>query len=199
MTTKKEVLDKVTAKKAGNSGKGKRGAGEASAAQKEAKKIGDKALTEIAANMPHGSGKRFLELTKELDEIEGNIELQNKRKRGVRASLKEMKVELRPYDHVRKMRKMEPEDMKGFEASVALYKDQLGMELSVHQQVLKKELEGQREAARDAMIDAGGGDTGKEIGSGTAPGASAQPADNDAAPVVPQRNDTIRLASTAAH
>ena len=140
-------------------------------------------------------------LTKELDDIEDKMSLLNKQKRGVRASLKEMKIELRPYDHVRKLRKMEPEDMKSFEASVALYKDQMSMTLSVHQQVIKKELEGQREAARDAMIDAGGGDAGKEIGSNAKKnGESVEKTEAAEAPAVPERNDNFRAASqTIAH
>lgn len=168
----------------------------ATAAAKAAKAAGDKVLTEIATNLPHGSGKRFLEITKEIDDIENQMSLLNKRKRGCRASLKEMKIDLRPYDHVRKLRKMEPEDMKSFEASVALYKDQLSMTLSVHQEVIKKELEGQREAARDAMLDASGGDTGKEIGSNAGTDAAAP---RPPAAAVPERNDNFRPASTAAH
>lgn len=193
--TRKEAVETVKAKA---SGKGKRGASEATEAQKAAKKAGDKALLDTAAAMPHGGGKRFLELTKELDTIEDQANLLGKRKRGVRAALKEMKVNLRPYDHVRKMRKMEVEDMRSFEADVALYKDQLDMPLSVHQQVLKKEIEGQREAARDAMIDAGG-DSGKEIGSTTAPDAPAGASAEKSAAVVPARNEGIRLAATATH
>jgi len=195
--TKKELLEAVARKKGGNSNRGKKGAVAASDAAKEAKKVGDKALNTIAAELPHGSGKQFLVLTKELDDIEGQMATLNKRKRGVRASLKEMKIELRPYDHVRKLRKMEPEDMKSFEASVALYKDQLSMSLSVHQQVIKKELEGQREAARDAMMDASGGDTGKEIGSGVNGNGIAKKAEPAEGAGVPERNDNFRAPALA--
>lgn len=193
--TKKETIETLKEKAAP---KAKKGAIEATEAQKAAKAAADKALADTAMNMPHGSGKRFLELTKELDGIESRIGAENTKKRGVRAALKEMKVELRPYDQVRKLRKMEPEDMKSFEASVALYKDQLGMSLSVHQEVIKKELEGQREAAREAMLDASGGDTGKEIGSVTAPDAAPVAEDKPSA-VVPLKNESFRPVGTAAH
>lgn len=194
--TRKEAVEAVKAKAAP---KGKKVKTPVSEAQAAAKKAGDKALMDTAANMPHGSGKRFLELTKELDQIEGQAELLNKRKRGVRASLKEMKVELRPYDHVRKLRKMEPEDMRGFEASTALYKDQLGMTLSGHEKVIKQKLDDQREAARDAMIDASGGETGKEVGSSTQPGSTNGAKDETVTPAVPTKNDNFRPVSAAAH
>lgn len=155
---------------------------EANKIQKATKVAAGKALVEIASSLPHGAGKEFLIVTKELDDIETQQALLNKRKRGCRAKLKEMKIELRPYDHVRKLRKMLPEDMQSFEASIALYKDQLSMTLSVHQQVIKKEIVDRREAARDAMIDASGGDTGQEIGSSVTifpSGENALPEKND--------------------
>jgi hypothetical protein len=196
--TRKEAVNAVVKKAAPK----KKTSPDATKAGKAAKAAGDKALVDMATNLPHGAGKQFLVLTKGLDEIEDKMELLNKQKRGIRASLKEMKVELRPYDHVRKLRKMEIEDVKSFEASVALYKDQLDMPLSVHQQVIKKELEGQREAARDAMIDAGGGDSGKEIGTSSQPAGNGQAATISAsvAPPAPERNDNFRPpASVAAH
>lgn len=166
-----------------------------SPAAKAAEKMATAAINDIAAALPHGKGKEFLEITKEMDTIEDEQSMLGKRKRGCRARLKELKVDLEPYDHVRKLRKKEPEDMQSFEASVALYKEQLGMSLSGHQQVLKKQLESQREAARDAMIDANGGtSTGKEIGSRQY-GASTDPEIvNNGANSVPEKNDNFSAA-----
>lgn len=184
---KKEQIEKVSEiVKNARAKKGK------SPAAKAAEKAATGVLNDMAAAMPHGKGKEFLEVTKEIDDIEEQVALLGKRKRGCRARLKEMKVDLEPYDHVRKLRKKEPEDMQSFEASVALYKEQLGMTLSPHQQVLKKQLEGQREAARDAMIDANGGtSTGKEIGSRQY-GASTDPeVVNGGGRTVPEKNDNF--------
>lgn len=185
--SKKEQVDKVLeVVKAAKKPKGK------SAAAKAAEKAATGVINEMAANMPHGQGKEFLELTQGLDQDDEEISLINKRKRGRRARLKQMKVDLGPYDHTRKLRKMEPEDMQSFEASTALYKDQLGMTLSPHQEVLKKQLQQQREAARDAMIDASGGtSTGKEIGSRQY-GASTDPEIvNTGNKAVPEKNDNF--------
>lgn len=154
--------------------------GVATEARKNAKKAGDKALMDIASKLPAGAGKEFLSVTQDIDRIEEQMAALNKQKRGCRAKLKEMKIELRPYDHVRKLRKMEPEDMQSFEASVALYKDQLSMKLSAHQELVKKELEVKRERARDMMVDASGGDTGKEVGSAAQENAP-EPADDTTA------------------
>lgn len=189
--SKKEQVDAVmevveNAKKKASGRKAK------SPAAKAAEKAATAVINDIAAAMPHGKGKEFLEVTKEIDQIEDKMAMLGKQKRGCRARLKELKVDLEPYDHVRKLRKKEPEDMQSFEASVALYKEQLGMPLSGHQQVLKKQLEAQREAARDAMIDANGGtSTGKEIGSRQY-GASTDPEIvNNGAKAVPEKNDNF--------
>lgn len=143
-------------------------------AQKEAKKIGDKLLVDMAEKQPAGGGKTLLLITHALDKIEEQISALNLAKRGERAKLKEMKVELRVYDHVRKLRKMDPEDARSFKATEALYTEQLGMELSPEQKKQIEEINERREAAKTALAAVHGDDTGKEVGSSTMPASEEE-------------------------
>lgn len=150
------------------------------------KKAADAIITNMASDMPGaGQAKSFLQITRDLDKIEADIAALNLAKRGKRAALKEMKIELRVYDHVRKLRKMEPEDAKSFKATQALYEEQLLMPLSDDQKAQLEIINKKREEARIAMAAANGGDTGKEVGSG----ANEEPEEDHSG--VPQINEAI--------
>lgn len=173
---------------------------EAEAAGTEVANAAKAELRDMAVEMPHGQGKRFLQVVTNLRRIKAQKKALGKEERGERAALKEMKVQLKEFDHVFKLAEMETEDMVSFESGVALLKEQFGLKLSVHQEALKEEVLRRREAARDAMIDASGGDTGKEIGSGVY-GAKTDPeiVNAPAAPKPPAKNETFRPISAAAH
>lgn len=166
----------------------------AKTAKAEAKAAGDKAVINMASNMVYGDAKSFLKIVKAQDAWEERKAAINKEGRGFRAQLKELKVNLRAYDDVRKLRKMEPEDMQSHEASMAMYKDQMGLKLSVHQEVIKSQLVAQREASHDAARDAGNLDAGKEVGSSTALGEGGVPTRG-----IPARNEEVAAASSRAH
>lgn len=154
-------------------------------------------IRDMAVAMPHGQGKRLLEIVQNLRSIKAQKKALGKEERGERAALKEMKIQLREFDHVFKLSEMETVDMESFESGVAMLKEQLGLKLSVHQEALKEEVLRRREAARDAMIDASGGDSGKEIGSGRY-GAAKDPEVVNG-PRAPERNETFKPVSAAAH
>lgn len=139
---------------------------------REAKKQSDKALMNIAGNLPHGQGKTFLTVNFAIDKLEEQKSAINLALRGEYAKLKEMKIEIGALKDVRKVRKMAPEDAKALMATRALYSDMFGMALSPDQKKMIEDINEKREAARVALADAHGGDTGKEVGSQTTPAPS---------------------------
>jgi hypothetical protein len=175
------IEDAVKSTKAANKKKA------ANKLKKEAKAIGDQALMEMAAEQPAGKGKWLLTKTQQIDKLEAERSKINLAIRGVRAELKEGKVELRVYDHVRKLRKMEPEDSRAFKATEALYTEQLDMELSPQQKDQMDEIEKKREAARAAMADIHGDDAGKEVGSGGPIGHNSGATEG-----LPVKNEAVR-------
>lgn len=161
---------------------------------KNVKAAVDKGVVDIAMSLPAGNAKAFVQTDKELTLIEEKIADLNKAKRGCRGKLKELKVELSAYDRVRKLRKMAPEDRTSHEASVALYKEQLGMGLSQYEKVLKKQLENQQEALADSIADLTGGNSGKEVGSGK--GETPEAEAEEAPAGVPERNQSLSAGGT---
>ena len=207
MKTRKAPSRLKTAPRPETSDKIKDAQGEADKAQDAVARAANNEIVSMAVGMPHGQAKKFLDVVGNLRKIKEEKKAIGKRERGERASLKEMKVNLKAFDHTFKLSEMEPEDVRSFEATVGLYKETMSMPLSEHQQVIKKELAAQREAARDAMIDASGGDTGKEIGSGSQYGVTTDDEEGNipvektdmAAPKVPARNETFKAAAPVTH
>lgn len=152
---------------------------------KEAKKLGDKALLEVAATLPAGGAKTLIAKVHAHDAALAEIKKWNLVKKGIRADLREMKIELRPLDHVLKLRAMDPEDAKSFKATEALYTQTLGLELSPQQKASVEEINKKREDARKAMASIHGDDAGKEVGTGT-----DEEAEEDA-PAIPAKNEAI--------
>jgi hypothetical protein len=140
------------------------------AANKKAMKAAsDKLLVTMAADMPGANAsKSFLDLNGQLDKIELEAAKLNLAKRGVRGELRKMKVDLSALDRVRKLRKMEPEDVVAKKATEALYEEQLSMPLSDEQKAILKALNAKREENKKAILAASGGHTGKEVGTGAA-------------------------------
>jgi hypothetical protein len=176
--TDKEVKEtKANAKKASKA-----------AAKLAMKKAADKILVSMAGDFnAAGASKSFLNSNLRLDKLETQKDVINKAIRGERATLRQMKVDLRCLDRVRKLRKMEPEDVRALKATEALYEEQLNMELSPEQKKVVDDLNKQREENKKAMLNANGGDTGKEVGT------AAQ---------VPERHDIEKVplaASSATH
>jgi len=136
------------------------------AANKKAlKAASDKLLVDMASNMPgHNASKNFIDLNMKLDKIELEAEKLNLAKRGVRGELRKIKVDLSALDRVRKLRKMEPEDVVAKKATEALYEEQLSMPLSDKQKAILADLNKKREDNRKAILAASGGHTGKELG-----------------------------------
>ena len=102
-----------------------------------------------------------------------------------------MKIELRAYDRVRRLKKMDPEDVKSLKATEALYEDQLGLELSPQQKQNLEELAVKREEARVALAQVNGGEAGNEIGSNAHKAAAEPNLTPGGLPSLPQRNEEL--------
>lgn len=157
-------------------------------AKRAGKKLGDAALLTMAADLPAGGAKSLMQITHAIDKLEDNRKQVNLAIREQRAKLKEMKIELGVYDHVRRMRKMEPEDARAFKATEALYTESLGLELSPQQSLQIDAIHKRRADAQEALEDIHGADSGKEVGS-TAAGSLIGHNSND--PAMPERNDDV--------
>ena len=186
MALGKKEKDKLTAgKKATKSANTKK-------LNNEAKKAVQKVIMETAAAMPYGQANRFLALNVQLDQIESEMAALNLRKRGVHAGFKELKVELRALSRVRKLRKMEPADVRSLKATEALYEQQLSMTLSEEQKEIIADLKEKR-AKVEANIASGDGNSGKEIGSDAAvqPSGDDEPVEMSKVPVpeLPKKNE----------
>lgn len=130
-----------------------------------AKEAGDKLIVGMAQALPgHNSAKSFLSHNFTLDKLDMEAERVNLARRGVRGELRKMRVDLGCLDRVRKLRKMEPEDVVAKKATEALYEEQLSMPLSDEQKQIVKDLNQQREENKKSMLKASGGETGKEVG-----------------------------------
>lgn len=181
MTTKKE---QKVAEKVADAKKNAKSATKIKA-QNDRQKAADKMLVSMANELPAGQAKSLIQVTHAIDKLEEQRKTINLAIKGQRAILKEMKIDLEPYDHVRKLRKKDPEDVKYFKATVAMYENQLQMELSPSQKEDLEAINKKREEARLAMAEVNGGDTGKEMGSAA---TTIIPA---ALPTIPQRNDAL--------
>ena len=168
-------------------------------------------------HIPTQGAQKFIELWQADDQIEKEQAALNARKRVVRAELKGLKIQIPLYGFVRKQAKMELADQKAWSAGVSMIKMALVNDLelplfvSAEEKQALKELEAKREAARDAMLAAGGDDGGEEVGSTAAQiiagsiggdgmatvtvgGNKTHRAANDSA--VPARNDEFTSGST---
>lgn len=158
--------DEINEKKAAENRKNSKAATKKK--QKEdMKRASDKMLMELAAKMPAGPGKKFIKDNMILDELHAE---KLKIARAIGAKRKEMrgdKIDLACLDRVRKLREMEPDDVAAKKATEALYEQQLGLPLSGGQENLLSELSKKREADKASIVQASGGDTGKEVGSGS--------------------------------
>lgn len=160
--------------------------------QKIAKRAGDVALLQIAAELPAGGAKQLLVKTAALDKVEEQIKTLNESKRAIRTELKEMKIEMGVYDHVRKLRKMAPADAKSFVVTQALYTEKLGMPLTDGQKQMIDDLKKRQDEAAAAMSELAGGASGKEVGSSTVEAEEEAEESNDNTAAVPAKNDGIR-------
>lgn len=144
------------------------------------KRESDKMLLDMAAKMPAGPGKKFINDNIILDNLHAE---KLKIARAIGAKRKEMrgdKIDLACLDRVRKLREMEPEDVAAKKATEALYEQQLGLALSSDQKGVLSNLSKKREEDKASIIRASGGDTGKEVGSGTSSG-------------IPEMNETLSI------
>ena len=144
----------------------------------------DKGAIALAKELPGGVASGFLKAHKLMQvELEKRAAI-NASIRGIRAQFKEMHVNLSAYDHMRKLANMEPEDMRSFEASVALYKQATGMTLSVYQEALVKQVEAEKEAVHDSIRALAGNNSGKEVGSNSYDQGEGESVDDSPAPAV---------------
>lgn len=151
---------------------------------REAKRLQDKEVMVIAAELPAGQGNSFLKMHVEHGKAEIAIAAAQKWRRTVRASMKGIKIDMDAYNRVNKLAKMDPNDVKAKKTTEALYERTLGLETSPEQNALIDDINKKREDARVAMAQVNGGDTGKEIGSG-----SSEAGDDDDS--LPERNDAL--------
>lgn len=133
----------------------------------EAKKLGEKAMMEIAANLPAGEGNAFIQLFNKYVQNVKAVRIANKSKSNVRSELKAIKVDMRAFDIAFRLFEMDIEDMLALEATVALYKRQIGLKLSVEQDAIITNIQVGRENARASMAELNGGTSGKEVGTDT--------------------------------
>ena len=191
----KEPEDKIAETK-----KNARAASKKKAAN-DIKRAADKIVLKMGAALPAGEAKTLIQVTQNLDKLDAQTKAINLAKRGERAKLKEMKIPMKEYDHVRKLRAMEPEDVRSFKANTTLLEQQLMMDLSPEQKEIVKGINEKREAARNAMASITGAGEGKEVGSKSA----AAPANDltEQSSAIPERNDSVggkyRPVSAAAH
>lgn len=149
-------------------------------------------LLKMAADAPVIMGTNVvLKADADLTKIEAEAAKLALARKAVRATLKDNKIELRVFDHVRKIKKMDPEDQRSFKATDALYTQQMGMELSPAQETQLKILAAQREQSRKDIVSLSGGDTGKEIGSHT---GSDDDESHEVETTVPAKNESIAAA-----
>lgn len=173
---------------------------------KEAKKLSDKQLLDMASEMPVGQANEFLKRNLERDKIDLDQEILNKRKRDNSAGFKAIKTDMAALARVRKLRKMDKEDMLAALATDAQYMRQLKMDLSPEAMAILKELDVKRENARAAMAQFAGEESGKETGSGmighnsdgekgTQAEAEKEARESDekvaALPTLPERNERL--------
>lgn len=137
--------------------------------KKAVKAAADKLITNMAADQPGaGASKRFLEAVGKLDKLEAEMAVLATAKRGIRGMLRgELKVDLSCLDRVRKLRKMEPEDALAKKTTEDLYEQQLDMDLTATQKKRLGNLSKNRDENKAAMVQAQGGETGSEVGSGS--------------------------------
>lgn len=145
----------------------------------------DKIILDLTKNSPAGSSKTLMNVVKNMLKLEAERKAINLAMKDQRNIVKQQKVDLRVFDQVFKLFKMDPIDRKNYELQHAYVKEQLDMELMSEDEKLMSEAKKDREQAREATLKATGGDTGTEIGSGTASSASAG---------IPAKNEDIKAA-----
>lgn len=166
----------------------------------EAKKLSDKQLLAMAAEMPVGQANEFLAANIERDKLDADQEILNARKRNNSSRFKSIKTDMSALSRVRKFRKMDKDDMLAALATDAQYMRQLKMALSPEAQDILKDIDIKRETARAAMSQFAGEESGKETGSGMIghnSGSDSEENPSAAAnkveplPTLPERNDRI--------
>jgi hypothetical protein len=124
--------------------------------------------------IPTQGAQEFIAIWEEDNQIEVEQAALNARKRNKNARLKTLKILVPVYSHVRKLSKMEKHDRQAWYAATSMLKVQLDTNLQLDlgltgaEKEAMDQLVAKREAARDAMLAAGGGDSGKEVGSAAA-------------------------------
>lgn len=140
---------------------------------------GSRKLLEMASSLPAGEAKVFITTTMAMDRLDERLKELNKERRGLRATLKGMKIDLWSYDLMRKFRKMAAEDAKARKISLALYEQQMSLDLSAEQKATLAEMDKKREQAKNALYEAHGGAAGKEVGSSTQQPVAVEPGSID--------------------
>lgn len=155
---------------------------------KEAKKIAERNLIEMAAALPVGESNTFLKLFSDYCKAVTACRAAAKVKGSIRKQLKSgIKVDMAAFDRVFKLFEMDPTDVAARKATEALYEKQLGLELSSEQKEIVDDLIEKREDARIAMANTNGGDTGKEVGSAAKEGGEQK----GPLPTLPERNERL--------
>jgi len=157
--------DEGQAKKIAESKKNSRAA-DKKKAKEELKRTSNKLLMDMAAKLPAGPGKKFINDNIILDDLEAQ---RRKISQAISAKRKEMKsdkIDLKAMDVVRKLRDMEPEDRAAHKTTVSLYEQQLDLPLSEEQQTLINAMRKRQDDTKASIIASHGGDAGEEVGSG---------------------------------
>jgi hypothetical protein len=131
----------------------------------------------MAQDMPSGQPKEFLTITNTLLKLDEQAKVIATAKKSQRAKLKAMKIHLRCYDPIYSMlkNKWTEADIEMFDANQAIYREQLGLALAGHQKAAVEQLKAKHAATKKAVLEANGGETGKEIGSGVPARADISP------------------------
>ena len=185
VTTEEKLAD---AKKASKSANKKQKAKKVNAA---AKKLAEKTVIEMAADMPAAKGNAFITEFNNYVKAVGQCRAAAKLKGSVRSKLKSFKVDMKAFDRVFKLYEMDEGDVAALKATEALYEQQVGMKLSPEQKAIVGAIETKRENNRAAMATVTGNEIGKSVGSTEPPIGhnSAQAANEGAA--MPERNEAV--------
>ena len=173
----------------------------------EAKRLGEKAVMEIAANMPAGDGNAFIATFNKYVKAVAGRRAAAKLVSNVRSEFKSFKVDMRAFDRVFKLFEMDAQDAAALKATEALYEKQIGLKLSPEQEAILTNIQVERENSRAAMSELNGGTAGKEVGTDTVgstvaatgaaegeeheEGGTLPPAIGNMPAVTPARNDSI--------
>lgn len=161
------------------------------------KQAADKMLIDMSKDLPAGGLNELLKAKSKLDKIRAEKKILNAAEREVFANLKEKKVNIKGFRVVYAWSNMEPGDVKAEKATVALYSDQMKIELSPEDKKEITEINQKRDESRKAMAPMGGSRP-KEIGSGTTliGHNSGEEEEEKEKAAVPAKNTAINLAAS---